>query len=94
MSLAVELASTAPVEAALHGLLEGLASCHAVVHRVLAEQLGIALDDVRVRATAPDGIGGDVVLEVGLSGPEPQARYDELRAAVDARGPVIDLVAL
>ncbi|MCW2757583.1 MAG: osmotically inducible protein OsmC, partial [Nocardioidaceae bacterium] len=90
-----------PVEYALAGLI----GCQVVVYRFWAAKLGIAVDDIDVKAEGDldvrgffglkDGVRSgfsQVRLDVTLTGPEPE-RYEELRAAVDAHCPVIDLFA-
>ncbi|SDS35219.1 OsmC-like protein [Nocardioides scoriae] len=98
MTLALETDPRPGAEArgSVAQVLGALADCQVVVYRALADELGIALDGVEVTVSttpAAGGAGQDVGLEVTLSGPETEERYAELRAAVDARGPVLDLVS-
>ncbi|SMY12667.1 OsmC family protein [Brevibacterium jeotgali] len=99
-ALAGDDAGTSPVEYALGAL----AGCQVVVYRLYAQQLGIPFDDIVVRAEADlDAarlFGADesvragfseVRLAIELSGPESDERYDELREAVDAHCPVLDI---
>ena len=99
-ALAGDDLAASPVEVALGALI----SCQIVVYRLYAHALGIRLDDVEVTAegdldaarlfgkdeTVRAGFG-DVRLTVRLTGPETAERYEELRAAVDAHCPVLDL---
>lgn len=99
-ALAGDDAGTSPVEYALGALV----GCQVVVYRLYAQQLGIAFDDIVIRAEADlDAarlFGADetvragfseVRLDIELSGPETDERYDELREAVDAHCPVLDI---
>ncbi|MGP9843279.1 OsmC family protein [Brachybacterium sp. 107] len=99
-ALAGDDAGTSPVEYALGALV----GCQVVVYRLYAQQLGIPFDDIVIRAEADlDAarlFGADesvragfseVRLDIQLSGPESNERYDELRAAVDAHCPVLDI---
>lgn len=99
-ALAGDDAGTSPVEYALGAL----AGCQVVVYRLYAQQLGIAVDDISIRAEADlDAarlFGADesvragfseVRLDVQLSGPESDERYEELRQAVDEHCPVLDI---
>lgn len=98
--LAGDDAGTSPVEYALGALV----GCQVVVYRLYAQQLGIAFDEIIIRAEADlDAarlFGADesvragfseVRLDIELSGPETDERYDELREAVDAHCPVLDI---
>jgi uncharacterized OsmC-like protein len=89
-----------PVQAAL----AALASCQAITYRYWAEELGIRLDGVTVTVDADFDMGAffgfpgagmpapsGVRCSVTLAGPEPAARYEELRAAVDEHCPLLDL---
>ena len=89
-----------PVEFALASLI----SCQVVTYRFWAAELGVAVDDVRIRAEGDldvrgffgprDGVRpgfGDVRLEVQLTGPETPERYAELHRVVDEHCPVLDL---
>jgi uncharacterized OsmC-like protein len=95
-------AGASPVELAL----AAIASCHAIACRVWAAKLGIALDDVEVRAEGDLDLRGflgldddvrpgftDVRVTVAPSGPEPAERYRELADAVERHCPVLDLFA-
>lgn len=99
-ALAGDDAGTSPVEYALGALV----GCQVVVYRLYAQQLGIPFDDIVIRAEADlDAarlFGADesvragfseVRLDIELSGPETNERYDELRAAVDDHCPVLDI---
>ena len=99
-ALAGDDAGTSPVEYALGALV----GCQVVVYRLYAQQLGIPFDDIVIRAEADlDAarlFGADesvragfseVRLDIELSGPETDERYDELRDAVDAHCPVLDI---
>lgn len=101
-ALAGDDAAASPVEYALGALI----SCQVVVYRLYAHALGIALDDVRITAEgdldAARLFGKDeavrpgftaIRLEVELRGPESQERYEQLKDAVDAHCPVLDLFA-
>ena len=99
-SLGGEDAAANPVEVALGSLI----ACQVVTYRFWADRLGIALEGVDVEAEGDldvrgffgldDGVRpgfGAVRLRVALSGPESPQRYEELKAAVDAHCPVLDL---
>ena len=99
-ALAGDDAGTSPVEYALGAL----AGCQVVVYRLYAQQLGIPFDEIAIRAEADlDAarlFGADesvragfseVRLDIELSGTETDERYDELREAVDAHCPVLDI---
>lgn len=99
-ALAGDDAGASPVEYALGAL----AGCQVVVYRLYAQQLGIAVDDIVIRAEADlDAarlFGADesvragfseVRLDIQLSGPESDERYEELRETVDAHCPVLDI---
>ncbi len=101
-ALAGDDVAASPVEYALGALI----SCQVVVYRLYAQALGIVVDDIDIQAEADldarrlFGIDetvragfSDVRLAITISGPETQERYDELRAAVDAHCPVLDLFA-
>lgn len=100
-ALAGDDAGTSPVEYALGAL----AGCQVVVYRLYAQQLGITFDEITIKAEADlDAarlFGADesvragfseVRLDIQLSGPETDERYEELRQAVDAHCPVLDIV--
>jgi uncharacterized OsmC-like protein len=89
-----------PVEYAL----ASLGSCQAITYRVWAAQLGVKLDNVKVDIEGDIDLRGffgideqvragfnAVRIRVTLGGPETEARYQELAAAVDAHCPVLDL---
>jgi uncharacterized OsmC-like protein len=93
-------AAANPVEHALAALI----SCQVVTYRFWAAHLGIALGDVEVSAEADLDARGflglddavrpgftDVRVHVRLGGPETAERYQELRRAVDAHCPALDL---
>lgn len=99
-ALAGDDVAASPVEYALGALI----SCQIVVYRLFAQQLGVRVDDIVISAEgdldARKLFGIDesvragfsqVRLDVRIEGPESQERYDELRAAVDAHCPVLDL---
>ena len=99
-ALAGDDVAASPVEFALGALI----SCQVVVYRLYANALGIRVDDIAIRAEGEldarrlFGIDesvragfGAVRLAITLTGPEPEERYQELRAAVDAHCPVLDL---
>lgn len=101
-ALAGDDAAASPVELALGALI----ACQVVVYRLYAHALGIRLDDISVVADGDldarrlFGIEGGaragftaVRLEVTVTGPEPQSKYEELREIVDAHCPVYDLFA-
>ena len=86
--------------------LAALGACHVQTYRFWSEKLGIPVDDVTVDikgALDIQGIFGlrdgvrpgfsDVQVTVALRGPEPLERYEELRRAVDAHSPVLDVFA-
>ncbi|MGV8857530.1 OsmC family protein [Rhodoglobus sp.] len=94
--------AASPVEIALGALI----ACQVVVFRLYAQALDIRVDDISVVAegdldvrglfgiddTVRNGFGG-IRLLTTITGPESQERYDELREAVDAHCPVLDLFA-
>ncbi len=95
-------AAANPVEVALSALI----ACHVVSYRVWAQNLGIVLDTVEAGAEGDLDVRGFFGLDpavrpgfsavrvtVTVSGPEPEARYRELHAAVEAHCPVLDLFA-
>jgi len=101
-ALAGDDVAASPVEYALGAL----AACQVVVYRLYAQALGIRVDDIDLKAegdldarrlfgideSVRPGFGA-VRLSIAISGPETAERYDELRAAVDAHCPVLDLFA-
>jgi uncharacterized OsmC-like protein len=93
-------AAANPVEHALAAII----SCQVVTYRFWAARLGVALDDVEVTAEGDLDVRGffgldeavrpgftGVRLAVTLRGPETADRYEQLRRAVDAHCPVLDL---
>lgn len=99
-ALAGDDVAASPVEYALGALI----ACQIVVFRLYSNALGIPFDEIVVRAEgdldAARLFGKDpsvrpgfnaVRLHIDLSGPEPAARYEELRQVVDAHCPVLDL---
>lgn len=101
-ALAGDDVAASPVEIALGALI----SCQVVVYRLYAQALGIVVDDITVDAEADldarrlFGIDetvrpgfSDVRLAITIAGPETQERYEDLRAAVDAHCPVLDIFA-
>jgi len=101
-ALAGDDVAASPVEYALGALI----SCQVVVYRLYAQALGIVVDDIAIDATGQldartlFGIDGgpragftSIDLAITITGPETEERYNELRAAVDAHCPVLDLFA-
>lgn len=99
-ALAGDDLAASPVEIALGALI----SCQVVVYRLYANALGIKVDDIAVVAEgdldARRLFGIDesvragftaVRLDVTVTGPESEERYEELREVVDAHCPVFDL---
>jgi len=99
-ALAGDDVAASPVEFALGALI----SCQIVVYRLYANALGIQLDDISIDAEGDldvrnlFGITDEIRpgfstirLDIRLTGPETDERYQELRAAVDAHCPVLDL---
>lgn len=99
-ALAGDNIGTSPVEYALGALV----GCQVVVYRLYAQQLGIPFDDIVIRAEADLDAAGlfgvdesvrvgfsEVRLDIKLTGPESDERYDELRKTVDAHCPVLDI---
>lgn len=99
-ALAGDDVAASPVEFALGALI----SCQIVVYRLYASALGIQVDDISVNAEGDldvrnlFGITDEVRagfstirLNISITGPETEDRYQELRAAVDAHCPVLDL---
>ncbi len=101
-ALAGDDVAASPVEYALGALI----SCQIVVYRLYAQALGIRVDDIAITAegdldarrlfgideSVRPGFGA-VRLDIRITGPESEERYQELRAAVDAHCPVLDLFA-
>ncbi|MCT1607723.1 OsmC family protein [Nesterenkonia massiliensis] len=99
-ALAGDDVAPSPVEVALGALI----SCQVVVYRLYAHLLKIPFEDISVTAegdldaaklfgkdeAARPGFT-DVRLQVSITGPESQERYEQLRAAVDEHCPVLDL---
>ena len=84
--------------------LASLGSCQAITYRFWAAQLGVELDSITVRVEGDLDLRGffgvddrvrpgfsGVHVEVTVAGPESEARYAELAAAVDEHCPVLDL---
>lgn len=101
-ALAGDDLAASPVEYALGALI----SCQVVVYRLYAQALGIVVDEIDVQAEGDldarrlFGIDesvragfSDIRLVITITGPESEERYQELRAAVDAHCPVLDLFA-
>ncbi len=99
-ALAGDDVAASPVEVALGALI----SCQVVVYRLYAQALGIQVDDISITAEADldarrlfgisDSVRAgfsDVRLSITIAGPESEERYQELREAVDAHCPVLDL---
>ncbi|WP_022885525.1 OsmC family protein [Glaciibacter superstes] len=99
-ALAGDDIAASPVEFALGALI----SCQIVVYRLYAQTLGIRVDSISASAEGDLDVRGlfgvdDTVrpgfsavrLTVRVTGPESDARYEELHAAVDAHCPVLDL---
>ncbi len=101
-ALAGDDVAASPVEYALGALI----SCQVVVFRLYAHALGIPFDEISITAegdldaaklfgkdeSVRPGFGA-VRLNVELTGPETEERYQQLRAAVDEHCPVLDLFA-
>lgn len=99
-ALAGDDLAASPVEVALGALI----SCQIVVYRLYANALGIRVDDIEIAAEGDldarrlFGIDesvragfSQVRLDIRIIGPESAERYQELREAVDAHCPVLDL---
>lgn len=84
-------------------LLGALGACQVITFQVWAEKLGITLEAVDIALTGeldlrgffgldPDVRPGFTSIDVAvqLSGPEPQARYEELVETVERHCPVLD----
>jgi putative redox protein len=101
-ALAGDDVAASPVEFALGALI----SCQVVVYRLYAQALGIRVDEIEVKAegdldarrlfgleeSVRAGFS-EVRLAITITGPETDARYQELRVAVDAHCPVLDIFA-
>ena len=84
--------------------LAALGSCQAITYRLWSEKLGIPFDrieievdgglDVRgffgVEDTVRPGLG-KIRVNITIAGPQPPARYQALREAVDRHCPVLDM---
>ncbi|MEH6780748.1 MAG: OsmC family protein [Rhodoglobus sp.] len=94
--------AASPVEIALGALI----ACQVVVFRLYAQALDIPFDDISVKAEGDLDVRGlfgvdenvrngfgSIRLNITITGPESQERYEELRDAVDAHCPVLDLFA-
>jgi len=101
-ALAGDDVAASPVEYALGALI----SCQIVVYRLYAQALGIQVDEIDISSEGDldarrlFGIDesvragfGAVRLDITITGPESQERYNELREHVDAHCPVLDLFA-
>ncbi|CAN5116877.1 OsmC family protein [soil metagenome] len=101
-ALAGDDVAASPVEFALGALI----SCQVVVYRLYAQALGIQVDEIDIAAEGDLDVRNlfgisqevrsgftEVRLAITLTGPETDERYQELRAAVDAHCPVLDLFA-
>ncbi|MFC7430492.1 MULTISPECIES: OsmC family protein [unclassified Agrococcus] len=101
-ALAGDDVAASPVEVALGALI----ACQVVVYRLYAHALAIPFDDIRITAEgdldAARLLGADesvragfsaIRLAIAIDGPETQERYEQLRDAVDAHCPVLDLFA-
>ena len=102
LALAGDDVAASPVEIALGALI----SCQVVVYRLYANALGIQVDDIAIDATGEldvrrlFGLNHDVRagfssvhLDVTITGPETDARYQELKDIADEHCPVLDLFA-
>ena len=101
-ALAGDDVAASPVEYALGALI----SCQIVVYRLYAQALGIQVDDIEIRSegdldarrlfgideTVRAGFSA-IRLEIAITGPETEDRYQQLREYVDAHCPVLDLFA-
>jgi uncharacterized OsmC-like protein len=94
--------AASPVEIALGALI----ACQIVVYRLYAQGLGIQIDTIEAKAEGDLDVQGlfgfddsvrpgfgAIRLNIHVTGPESQQRYEELHAAVDAHCPVLDLFA-
>lgn len=99
-ALAGDDVAASPVEIALGAL----AACQVVVYRLYAHALGIPFDDISIVAEGDldaarlfgkdEGVRagfGEVRLAITIEGPESEERYAQLKDAVDAHCPVLDL---
>jgi uncharacterized OsmC-like protein len=84
--------------------LAALGSCQAITYRLWSEKLGIQIESLRVDVHADIDVRGligvsdavrpgfgKVEIDVKVSGPESAERYEELRQAVDAHCPILDV---
>ncbi|SEB65909.1 Uncharacterized OsmC-related protein [Paramicrobacterium humi] len=98
--LAGDDVAASPVEVALGALI----SCQIVVYRLYAQNLGIEIDSISATAVGELNVKGlfgiddavrpgfeKVRLTINVTGPESDERYEDLRRAVDAHCPVLDL---
>lgn len=87
-------------------LLSALGSCQVITYQVWAEKLGVRLDGIDITLAGDIDLRGffgaddavrpgfqGIELDVTLTGPEPQERYDALVAEVDKHCPVADNLA-
>lgn len=101
-ALAGDDLAASPVEFALGALV----SCQIVVYRLYAQALGIQVDDISISSEGDLDVRrlfgieesvragfSAIRLAVTLTGPESEERYQQLRDAVDAHCPVLDLFA-
>jgi putative redox protein len=101
-ALAGDDLGASPVEFALGALI----SCQVVVYRLYAQALGIQVDEIDIQAEGDLDVRrlfaidesvragfSEIRLAISITGPETDERYQELRAAVDAHCPVLDLFA-
>lgn len=100
--LAGDDAAASPVEIALGAFI----ACQVVVYRLYAQNLGIAIETIDAVAEGDLDVRGlfgidenirpgfsEIRLTVRITGPDTDARYQELRRLVDANCPVLDLFA-
>ena len=89
-----------PADVALGALI----ACQIVVYRMFAQNLGITIDTINAKAEGDLDVRGlfgldetvrpgfsAIRLVIHVTGPETQARYDELHAFVDVHCPILDL---
>ena len=101
-ALAGDDAAPSPVEVALGALI----ACQVVVYRLYAQTLDIQFDDITITSEGDldaQGLFGlddsvrpgfsDIRLDIAITGAESEARYQQLKEAVDAACPVLDLFA-
>lgn len=100
--LAGDDVAASPVEIALGALI----ACQIVVYRLYAQGLGIQIDSIDAKAEGDLDVQGlfgideavrpgfeAIRLNIHVTGPESNERYEQLHAAVDAHCPVLDLFA-